>query len=137
MIQPSSQVLEEQESTTKHAAVIDLRSDTVTRPTPEMRAVMAEAEVGDDVYGEDPTVNALEAEVARLLGFPAGLFVPSGSLSNQLGLRLLARPGQEIVCVSLAHIARAELGAAAVFSGITFRTWAADHGQLDVERIAE
>ncbi len=117
--------------------IVDLRSDTVTRPSAAMRQAMAEAEVGDDVYGEDPTVNALEAEVARLLGFPAGLFVPTGSLSNQLGLRLLADPGQEIVCDSLAHIARAELGAAAVFSGITFRTWAAEHGQLDVDRIAE
>jgi threonine aldolase len=116
--------------------LVDLRSDTVTRPSAAMRQAMADAEVGDDVYGEDPTANALEAEVAALLGFEAGLFVASGSLSNQLGLRLLARPGEEIVCDSLAHIARAELGAAAVFSGITFRTWAADRGRLDVERIA-
>jgi len=97
---------------------------------------MAEAEVGDDVYGEDPTGNALEQEVAELLGFEAGLFVPSGSLGNQLGLRLLAAPGQEIVCDTLAHVARAELGAAAVFSGITFRTWLADRGRLDAERVA-
>ena len=116
--------------------LVDLRSDTVTRPSTAMRHAMADAEVGDDVYGEDPTANALEAEVAALLGFEAGLFVASGSLSNQLGLRLLARPGEEIVCDSLAHIARAELGAAAVFSGITFRTWAADRGRLDVDRIA-
>ena len=86
---------------------------------------MAEAEVGDDVYGEDPTVNALEAEVADMLGLDAGLFVPSGSLGNQLGIRLLVKPGHELVCDSLAHVARAELGAAAVFSGITFRTWRA------------
>ena len=114
-----------------HAArpvIVDLRSDTVTRPTPGMRAAMADAEVGDDVYGEDPTVNALEARVAALLGHEAGLFVPSGSLGNQLGLRLLAGPAQEIVCDSLAHIARAELGAAAAFSGITFRTWPATRG---------
>ncbi|MDQ1749530.1 MAG: threonine aldolase, partial [Pseudonocardiales bacterium] len=71
--------------------VVDLRSDTVTRPSPGMRQAMAEAEVGDDVYGDDPTVNELEAEVARRLGFGAGLFVPSGSLSNQLGLRLLVK----------------------------------------------
>jgi threonine aldolase len=102
-----------------------------------MRQAMADAEVGDDVYGEDPSANALESEVAQLLGFEAGLFVASGSLSNQLGLRLLAAPGQEIVCDSLAHIARAELGAAAVFAGITFRTWAADRGRLDTARIAE
>ena len=82
-----------------------------------MRAAMADAEVGDDVYGEDPTVNALEQRVAALLGHEAGLFVPSGSLGNQLGLRLLCPPGQEIVCDTLAHIARAELGAAAVLSG--------------------
>ncbi len=102
-----------------------------------MRSAMAEADVGDDVYGEDPTVNALEAEVAQLLGHEAGLFVPSGSLGNQLGLRLLVAPGQELVCDSLAHIARAELGAAAVFSGITFRTWRAIRGRLDVSAIRE
>jgi threonine aldolase len=112
--------------------IVDLRSDTVTRPTPEMRAAMAAAEVGDDVYGEDPTVTALEARVAALLGHEAGLFVPSGSLGNQLGVRLLVAPGQELVCDSLAHIARAELGAAAVFSGVTFRTWQATRGLLDV-----
>src|SRR6202158_2579803 len=99
---------------------IDLRSDTVTRPSPGMRAAMAQAEVGDDVYGEDPTVNALEREGAMRLGQQAGLFVASGSLGNQLGVRLLVPPGHELVCDSLAHIARAELGAAAVFSGVTF-----------------
>jgi len=114
---------------------VDLRSDTVTRPTPAMRAAMADAIVGDDVYGEDPTVAELEQRVAALLGHEAGLFVPSGSLGNQLGLRLLVRPGQELVCDSLAHIARAELGAAAVFSGITFRTWPAVRGRLDVEDV--
>ena len=116
--------------------VVDLRSDTVTRPTEAMRRAIADAVVGDDVYGDDPEVNALEAEVAELLGFEAGLFAPSGSLANQLGLRLLARPGEEIICDSMAHIARAELGAAAVFSGITFRTWAAERGRLDAGRIA-
>jgi threonine aldolase len=116
---------------------IDLRSDTVTRPSAGMRAVMAAAEVGDDVYGEDPEINALQDEVAQLLGFEAGLFVPSGTLGNQLGLRLLAEPGTEVVCDHLAHIARAELGAAAVFSGITFRTWAADGGRLDAAAVGE
>ena len=114
---------------------VDLRSDTVTRPSAGMRAAMAEAVVGDDVYGEDPTVTELERRVAALLGHEAGMFVPSGSLGNQLGLRLLVRPGQELVCDSLAHVARAELGAAAVFSGITFRTWPATRGQLDVEAV--
>jgi len=116
---------------------VDLRSDTVTRPTPEMRAAMASAEVGDDVYGEDPTVVALEAEVAALLGYEAGLFVPSGSLGNQLGVRLLVQPGKELVCDSLAHVARAELGAAAVFAGVTFRTWQATRGLLDADAIGE
>jgi len=116
---------------------VDLRSDTVTRPTPEMRAAMASAEVGDDVYGEDPTVVALEAEVAALLGYEAGLFVPSGSLGNQLGVRLLVQPGEELVCDSLAHVARAELGAAAVFAGVTFRTWQATRGLLDADAIGE
>jgi threonine aldolase len=115
--------------------VVDLRSDTVTRPTPEMRAAMAEAVVGDDVYGEDPTVTELERRVADLLGQEAAVFVPSGSLGNQLGMRLLVRPGQELVCDSLAHVARAELGAAAVFSGITFRTWRAERGRLDVDAV--
>lgn len=117
------------------ASVVDLRSDTVTRPTPAMRAAMADAIVGDDVYGEDPTVVALEEAVAALLGHEAGLFVASGSLGNQLGMRLLVRPGEELVCDSLAHVARAELGAAAVFSGITFRTWAAPRGLLDAEAV--
>jgi threonine aldolase len=117
--------------------IVDLRSDTVSKPTPAMRAAMADAEVGDDVYGEDPTVKALEQRVAALLGHEAGLFVASGSLGNQLGLRLLAKPGEEIICDSMAHIARAELGAAAAFSGITFRTWRATRGLLDVDAIAE
>jgi threonine aldolase len=116
--------------------LVDLRSDTVTRPTDGMRRAMAGAEVGDDVYGEDPEINALQEEVAELLGFEAALFVPSGSLGNQLGMRLLVPPGSEIVCDSAAHVARAELGAAAVFSGITFRTWQADRGRLDVDTIA-
>ncbi len=117
--------------------IVDLRSDTVTKPTAAMRAAMADAEVGDDVYGEDPTVNALEAEVAALLGHEAGLFVASGSLGNQLGMRLLVQPGYEIVCDPMAHVARAELGAAAAFSGITFRTWRPSNGHLDVEAVRE
>ena len=113
------------------AQIVDLRSDTVSRPTPAMRQAMAEAEVGDDVYGEDPTVNRLEARVAELLGHEAGVFTGSGSLANQLGLRLLAAPGTELLCDQTAHVARAELGAAAVFSGITTRTWPSDRGRLD------
>jgi threonine aldolase len=114
---------------------VDLRSDTVTRPTAAMRAAMADAEVGDDVYGEDPTVTALEQRVAALLGHEAGLFTPTGSLANQLGMRLHVAPGQEIVCDAQAHVARAELGAAAVFSGITTRTWDAPRGLLDPDLV--
>jgi threonine aldolase len=117
--------------------IVDLRSDTVTKPSAAMRQAMAEAEVGDDVYGDDPTVNALEAEVAHLLGYQAGLFTPSGSLANQLGLRLLVKLGQELVCDHTAHVVRAELGAAAVFSGITTRTWRAERGLLDPAAVAE
>ena len=114
---------------------IDLRSDTVTRPTPEMRAAMVAAEVGDDVYGEDPSVNALEQRVAELLGHEAALFTPTGSMANQLGLRLLVRPGAELLCADDAHVVRAELGAAAALGGITTRTWSAAHGRLDPERV--
>ena len=116
---------------------VDLRSDTVTRPSAAMREAMASAEVGDDVYGEDPTIIELEQRVAALLGHEAGLFTPSGSLANQLGLRLHAGPGQEIVADSQAHVVRAELGAAAVFSGITTRTWDAPRGLLDADVVRE
>ncbi len=109
----------------------DLLSDTLTRPTAAMRAAMARAEVGDDVFGEDPTVLALQERVAAMLGHEAGLFTPTGSMANQLGLRLHVRPGEELVCDSLAHVVRAELGAAAVFSGISSRTWTAPRGLLD------
>jgi threonine aldolase len=112
-------------------ATVDLRSDTVTRPTDDMRRAMAWAEVGDDVYAEDPTLNRLEETVAGLLGHEAGVFTPSGSLANQLGMRLLVHPGQEVLADSLAHVLRAELGAAATFSGITSRTWSAPRGRLD------
>jgi len=115
---------------------VDLRSDTVTAPSRAMRQAMADAEVGDDVYGDDPTVNALEAEVAALLGYEAGLFTPSGSLANQLGVRLLVKPGQELVCDQAAHVVRAELGAAAALSGITTRTWRAERGLLDPDEVA-
>ena len=111
----------------------DLRSDTLTRPTPAMRGAMAGADVGDDVYGEDPTVLALEEQVAALLGKPAALFTPTGSMANQLGLRLHVSPGQELVADRLAHVVRAEMGAAAALSGISSRTWPAERGLLDVD----
>jgi threonine aldolase len=111
--------------------VVDLRSDTITKPVVAMRLAMASAEVGDDVYGEDPTVRALEDRVADLLGHESGLFTPSGSMANQLGIRLLVGPGQELITDELAHVLRAEMGAAAVFSGITSRSWVAPRGLLD------
>jgi threonine aldolase len=109
---------------------IDLRSDTVTQPSPAMRAAMASAAVGDDVYGDDPTVNSLEERVAALFGHEAGLFSPTGSLANQLMIRSLVSPGEELLAEGNSHIVRAELGAAAVFSGITTRTWQATNGVL-------
>jgi threonine aldolase len=109
---------------------IDLRSDTVTQPSQAMRDAMASAPVGDDVYGDDPTVNSLEARVAELFGKEAGLFSPTGSLANQLAIRSLVAPGEELLAETNSHIVRAELGAAAVFSGITTRTWPAHNGLL-------
>ncbi|MBC7463850.1 MAG: DegT/DnrJ/EryC1/StrS family aminotransferase [Actinobacteria bacterium] len=109
---------------------VDLRSDTVTSPSADMREVMAQAPVGDDVYGEDATVNSLEERIAELFGKEAAVFTPSGSLANQLGIRSLVSPGQELITEENSHIVRAELGAAAVFSGITTRTWRAERGLL-------
>ncbi|WP_270889127.1 threonine aldolase family protein [Pedococcus sp. 5OH_020] len=113
---------------------VDLLSDTLTKPTQEMRAAMAAAPVGDDVFGEDPTVRELEARVAALLGHEAALFTPTGSMANQLGLRLHVKPGEELIADSLAHVLRAELGAAAVLSGISSRSWVAHRGLLDASQ---
>ena len=115
--------------------MIDLRSDTVTQPTEEMRAAMARAEVGDDVYGEDPTVNLLEERVSETFGHEAALFTPTGSMANVLAVRSLVAPGQEVLCEARAHIARAELGAHGAFSGITMRTWINSRGQVDFDTI--
>ena len=109
---------------------IDLRSDTVTQPTVAMREAIANAAVGDDVYGDDPTVNSLEERVAALFGHQAALFCPTGSLANQLSIRTLVKPGEELLVETRSHIVRAELGAAATFSGITTRTWPAEDGLL-------
>ena len=112
---------------------IDLRSDTVTQPTAAMREAIANAPVGDDVYGDDPTVNSLEERVAALFGHEAALFCPTGSLANQLSIRTLVKPGEELLVETRSHIVRAELGAAATFSGITTRTWPAEDGLLRAE----
>ncbi|MEQ7007323.1 threonine aldolase family protein [Actinopolymorpha sp. B17G11] len=112
--------------------VIDLRSDTVTTPTPGMRTAMARAEVGDDVYAEDPGCRGLEERVADLLGKEAALFTVTGTMANLLAVRSLVRPGEEVLCESRAHIARAELGAHAAIFGITTRTWSHPRGLLDL-----
>jgi threonine aldolase len=101
--------------------MIDLRSDTVTRPTPAMREAMARAEVGDDVLGDDPTVQALEAEVARITGKEAALFVPSGTMGNQLGIATQTRPGDEVIVGEGAHMVGHEGGAGAALSGVQFK----------------
>ncbi|WP_066521381.1 threonine aldolase family protein [Curtobacterium ammoniigenes] len=114
---------------------IDLRSDTVTMPSDGMRHAMANARVGDDVYDEDPEVRDLQDEVADLLGMEAALFTPSGTMANQLGLRALVRPGAELLADQDAHVVRAELGAAAVLSGITTRTWQSVEGRVRAETV--
>jgi threonine aldolase len=112
--------------------VIDLRSDTLTRPTESMRQAMARAEVGDDVYGEDPTVRLLEERVADLFGHESALFTPTGSMANVLAVRSRVAAGQEVLCESRAHIARAELGAHGAYTGLTMRTWIHPGGQVDL-----
>jgi len=111
---------------------IDLRSDTVTRPDAAMRKAMAEAEVGDDVYGEDPTLRRLEEESAEALGFPAALYVPSGIMGNQIGLRLLAPPATELLCDSRAHVVLFEGGAMSTLSGIQPRVLPSSDGLPDL-----
>ena len=115
--------------------MIDLRSDTVTRPSDGMRRAMYEAEVGDDVYGEDPTVNRLEARVADRLGTEAALFVPSGTMANQICLHVLTDPGDEILLERSAHIFNYESGAAGLLSGIQLNPIDGDDGLLVPERV--
>jgi threonine aldolase len=117
------------------ATPIDLRSDTVTRPTPEMRRAMAEAEVGDDVFGEDPTVNRLQDEAARLLGFEAALFVPSGVMGNEIAIRVLTRPGLEVLADERSHVVQYELAGMAQLSGVMPRVVRAPGGILTGELI--
>ncbi len=117
----------------------DLRSDTLTRPTEAMRAEMVRAPVGDDVYGEDATVSALQQHVADLLGHEAALFTPSGTMAGQLAIREHCAPGQELIADEMSHVLRAEMGAAAALSGITTRSWRAERGLLEpaaVSRLA-
>jgi threonine aldolase len=114
---------------------IDLRSDTVTRPTPAMRQAMAEVEVGDDYYGEDPTVNRLQETAARMLGFEAALFVASGTMGNEIAIRILTEPGQEVLCDARTHIVEYELAGMAVLSGVAPHTVRTEDGRLTAEHV--
>jgi threonine aldolase len=115
--------------------VIDLRSDTVTKPSDAMRKAMARAEVGDDVYGEDPTVNRLQDLAAAMLGKKAALFVPSGTMANQLSIRIQTQPGQEVIVESRSHIIRYEQGAAGALSGVQLHWVIGERGIMTAEQI--
>ena len=115
--------------------MIDLRSDTVTKPTDAMRKAMARAEVGDDVYGEDPTVNRLQEMAATMFGKKAALFVPSGTMGNQLAIRLHTQPGQEVIVESTAHIVRYEQGAAGALAGVQLHWVTGNRGLITPEQV--
>ena len=115
--------------------MIDLRSDTVTTPTAAMKAAMFAAPVGDDVYGEDPTVNALEEAVAVRLGKEAAIFVPSGTMANQIAVRLHCRPGDELITEETSHVVLWEGGGPAALSGVTVRTLPGDFGKLTLQQL--
>ncbi len=115
--------------------MVDLRSDTVTRPTAAMRAAMATAEVGDDVYGEDPTVNRLEQRAAEVLGKEAAIFVPTGTMGNQIAIRLHTEHGQEVICEARSHVLDWEMAMVAAFAGCQARAVAGDRGVLRWEGI--
>jgi threonine aldolase len=115
--------------------MIDLRSDTVTKPTPAMRQAMMEAEVGDDVYGEDPTVNRLEQRAAEIAGKEAALFVPSGTMGNNIAVKVHTEHGQEVICESRSHLLNYELGMMAWFSGCVARPIATEDGILSWDQI--
>jgi threonine aldolase len=113
--------------------MIDLRSDTVTSPTPAMRQAMAQAEVGDDLYGEDPTVNRLQEEAASLLGFEAALFVPTGTMGNEIAIRLLTERGDQVLVEGRSHVVEYELSGMAQLSGVVPRMLRAETGILSPE----
>jgi len=119
------------------SGIADFRSDTVTHPTPAMRAAMADAEVGDDVYGEDPTVNALEEEAAGLLGKQAAVFTASGTMANQLAIGTHTTPGEEVVCVETAHVRNYEHGGASANFGVAFRTVPSGNGEMSPDAIRQ
>ena len=120
----------------QHASeVIDLRSDTFTKPSPEMRRAMFEAEVGDDVYGEDPTINRLEKRAAEVFGREAALFVPSGTMGNQIAIKLHTHHGQEVICEVRSHVFEYEMAMMAHFSGVMPRTVWGEGGALTWEHV--
>ena len=114
---------------------IDVRSDTVTRPTPPMLDAMMAADVGDDVFGEDETVNELQRRVADLFGKEAALFCPSGTMTNQIGIRVHTRPGDEVICDELAHVYLFEGGGIAANSGCSIRLLRGDRGRFTAEQV--
>ncbi len=116
--------------------IVDLRSDTVTKPTPGMLEAMMKAEVGDDVFGEDPTVRKLEVACARLLGMDAGIYCPSGTMTNQIGIKVLTQPYDEVICYKGAHIYKYEGGGLAGNSNVSVRLLSGDRGRISVEEVA-
>jgi threonine aldolase len=115
--------------------MIDLRSDTVTKPSPDMRRAMFEAEVGDDVYGEDPTVNRLEKRAAEIFGREAALFVPSGTMGNEIAIKLHTTHGQEVICEERSHVFTSEMAMMAHFSGVVPRTLWAENGIITWQHV--
>jgi threonine aldolase len=116
---------------------VDFRSDTLTRPSPAMRQAMAAAEVGDDVFDEDPTIHELQSEVAALFGHEAALFAPSGTMANQIALQLAVPRGEELLCDAAAHVVTDEIGAAAALGGVSTRTWPSAAADLDPATVAD
>jgi threonine aldolase len=116
--------------------MIDLRSDTVTRPTEAMRRAMANAEVGDDWFGDDPTVNRLQDRAAELTGKPAAVYLPTGTLCNQIAMHAFVRAGHQVLCEASAHVCGMELSSSSVLSGVTFQRIAAERGMLTGEQVA-
>src|SRR5207253_6158594 len=117
--------------------MIDVRSDTVTRPTPAMLEAMLQAEVGDDVFGEDETVNELQRKAADLFGKEAALFCPTGTMSNQIGIKIHTQPGDEVICDELAHIYLYEGGGIAANSGSSVRLLQGQHGRFTAAQVRE
>jgi threonine aldolase len=117
-------------------SIIDLRSDTVTRPTEEMRKAMAEADVGDDLFGDDPTVHRLQERAAQVMGKAAALYAASGTMCNQIALRTLVRHGHEVIAEATAHVITVEKISAATLSGVTYRPLSGDRGVISAEQVA-